>query len=101
MWAGREFGAEYAADIADIISRYTKYNGRRKPELLSPDTFSLVNYQEAQRVLADWKAITSEAVGIYRKLPEHERDAFFELVPKVETPAEAVFAEVETFLSAF
>ena len=43
------------ADIADIISKYTKYNGRRKPELLAPDTYSLVNYQEAESVVADFK----------------------------------------------
>ena len=66
--------------IADIVSKYTKYNGRRKPELLDPDTFSLVNYQEADKVLADWKSITAEAEEIYQKLPENERDAFFELV---------------------
>ena len=35
--------------------KYAKYNGRRKPELLDPDTFSLVNYQEADRVQAEWQ----------------------------------------------
>ena len=80
LWAEREFGPEYAAQIADILSKYTKYNGRRKSELLDPDTFSIVNYQEADRVLADWKSITAEAEGIYQKLPENARDAFFELV---------------------
>ena len=35
-------GRKHAAEIADIIARYTKYNGRRKPELLDPNTFSLV-----------------------------------------------------------
>jgi len=80
QWAEQQFGPEYAAQIADILTKYTKYNGRRKPELLSPDAFSLVDYQEADRVLADWKAITAEAEDIYRKLPENERNAFFELV---------------------
>ena len=80
LWATREFGPKYAADIADIVSKYTKYNGRRKPELLEPDTYSLVNYQEADRVLADWKAITDKAEHIYALLPEEYRDAFFQLV---------------------
>jgi hypothetical protein len=80
LWAERQFGPEYAAPIADILSKYTKYNGRRKPELLDPTTFSLVNYQEADRVLTDWKLLTAEAEGIYQKLPQNERDAFFELV---------------------
>src|SRR5881275_1071066 len=34
LWAAREFGPEHAAEIANIISKYTKYNGRRKPEFL-------------------------------------------------------------------
>ena len=80
LWAERQFGPEYAAPIADILTKYTKYNGRRKPELLAPNTFSLVDYQEADKVLAEWKAITTEAEKIYQKLPANERDAFFELV---------------------
>jgi hypothetical protein len=50
LWAGREFGPEYAAEIADIVSKYTQYNGRRKPEQLEPGTFSQVNYREADRI---------------------------------------------------
>ncbi len=38
---GREFGPEHAAEIAGIVATYTKYNGRRKPEMLAPDTYSL------------------------------------------------------------
>ena len=40
-WAEREFGPEHAAEIADIVSKYAKYNGIRKPDLLKPDTFSV------------------------------------------------------------
>jgi hypothetical protein len=80
LWAEREFGSMYAKNIADILSRYTKYNGRRKPELLSPATYSLVNYQEEEKVVADFEAITTKAEEIFGKLPENERDAFYELV---------------------
>jgi hypothetical protein len=80
LWAEREFGPTYATEIADIVSKYTKYNGRRKPELLDPGTFSLENYREADTVLADWQALTERAEQIYRRLPENAKDAFFELV---------------------
>jgi len=80
LWAEREFGPKYADEIADIISKYSKYNGRRKPELLSSTTYSLVNYREAESVVADFKTITSEAEKIYEKLPEDQKDAFYELV---------------------
>lgn len=79
-WAEREFGPEHAAGVAEIIAKYTKHNGRRKPELLEPDTFSLINYQEADTVVADWKAITAKAEAIYAELPQNARDAFYQLV---------------------
>jgi hypothetical protein len=80
LWAEREFGPAHAAEIADIIARYMKYNGRRKPELLEPGTFSLENYQESDRVEASWKAIAGRAGRIYSELPGNAKDAFFELV---------------------
>ncbi|HTY86188.1 MAG TPA: glycosyl hydrolase 115 family protein [Candidatus Acidoferrum sp.] len=80
LWAAREFGPAHADDIADIVAKYTKYNGRRKPELLAPDTYSLVNYQEAENVVNDFRTIAARAEEIYRQLPAHKRDAFYELV---------------------
>jgi hypothetical protein len=79
-WAEREFGPAYANVIASIIAKYTKYNGRRKPELLAPDTYSLVNYQEAENVVKDFKTITAKAEEIYGGLPAAKRGAFYELV---------------------
>jgi hypothetical protein len=79
-WAEREFGSSHAEEIADIVAKYAKFNGRRKPELLEPDTFSLINYQEADTVVADWKAITAKAEAIYADLPESARAAFYQLV---------------------
>ncbi len=80
LWAAREFGPAYAGEIADIIAKYTKYNGRRKPELLSPTTYSLVNYREAETVVADFDTISRKAEDIFARLPEDERNAFYELV---------------------
>jgi hypothetical protein len=79
-WAEREFGPTHAEAIADIVSKYAKYNGWRKPELLEPTTFSLVNYQEAERVLAAWREIVARAEQIYDSMPAEHRDAFFQLV---------------------
>ena len=93
LWAEREFGPTYATDIADIVEKYTKYNGRRKPELLDPTTFSLVDYGEADRVLADWKAICDKAESISAKLPPEARDAFFQLV-LYPTKASAIVNEL-------
>ncbi|MFP4016930.1 MAG: glycosyl hydrolase 115 family protein, partial [Halanaerobiales bacterium] len=64
-WIEKQFGQEYSEEIADILLKYTKYNGRRKPELLVEDTYSLINYREAERVLADFDNITGKAECIY------------------------------------
>jgi hypothetical protein len=79
-WASREFGEEFATETAEIVSLYSKYNGRRKPELLAPDTYSSVNYKEAENVVNDFKSITGRAEKIFSKLPSEKRDAFYQLV---------------------
>jgi hypothetical protein len=93
LWAGREFGPEHAGEIADIVSKYTQYNGRRKPEQLEPETFSQVNYQEADRVFSEWKSLTERAERVYQQLSEDKRDAFFELV-LYPTKASAIVNEL-------
>ena len=80
LWATREFGQAHAAEIAGLVAKTLKYNGRRKPELLEPSTYSLIDYQEADRLVADYDAIVSRAEAIERELPAEARDAFFELV---------------------
>ena len=40
-WAKEQFGDEYAEEIADIVSKYAKYNAWRKPEILDANTFSV------------------------------------------------------------
>jgi hypothetical protein len=80
LWAEREFGPDHANEIAEIISKYTKYNARRKPELLEPNTYSLVNYGEAEKVVSDYQHLAERADHIYALLPAVARDAFFQLV---------------------
>jgi hypothetical protein len=80
LWAAREFGSKYAGEIADIVNKYTKYNARRKPELLEPTTYSLTNYREAERVVEEFNALAAKAEDIYGKLPSEFKDAFYELV---------------------
>ena len=80
LWAQREFGAEHADEIASIISTYTQFNGRRKPELLDAGTYSLVNYHEFEKVVADYQSLAAKAEKISAQLPAESRDAFYELV---------------------
>ncbi len=80
LWAERQFGAAHAKDIADILTKYTKYNSRRKPELLAPDTYSLVNYREAETIVAEYHELAVRAQRISDSLPAEYKDAFYQLV---------------------
>jgi hypothetical protein len=80
LWTDEQFGSNHAKDIADILTKYTQYNSRRKPELLAPDTYSLVNYREAKTVVADYKNLEIKARKICKDLPLEYRDAFDQLV---------------------
>ncbi len=79
-WAAQQFGAEHAADIGQVITTYLKYAGRRKPELLDTATYSLANYGEAERTVADWRVLEARAQALEATLPAPYRDAFYQLV---------------------
>ena len=79
-WAEREFGKEHAAEIAGIVSQYAKFNGWRKPDLLKPNTFSLIHYREAERVAQAWHTLISRAQKLNESLPQDQKDAYYELV---------------------
>ena len=97
QWATREFGVANAAGIADVVSKYAKYNGWRKPELVSPATYSLTNYEEAERVEATWTKLAKEAEAINEKLQPDQRAAYFELALH---PAEACANLTELYIAA-
>ena len=66
--------------IADILAAYTRFNSRRKPELLSPETYSLINYREAEMVVNDYNKLAAAAGRFYDAFPFACKDAFYQLV---------------------
>ncbi|EKM52378.1 glycoside hydrolase family 115 protein [Phanerochaete carnosa HHB-10118-sp] len=81
-WAEREFGmsTEDAATVASILANVTRFNARRKPELLNSTVYSLVNYREAEQMLADWQNLNTTAVRLYNSVSSNKQPAFFQLV---------------------
>lgn len=79
-WAEEQFGPQYSSETAEILSLYTKYNSRRKPELLSPNTYSLDNYREAEKVVEDYNSLYDKAKKIYDSLPQEYKDSYYQLV---------------------
>jgi len=80
QWAAAQFGKQYAKEIAELISKYSKYNGRRKPELLDQNTYSLHNDGEFYIIVKDYNDLLAKAEKINQQLPEEYHDAFFQLV---------------------
>ena len=80
LWAKQQFGEKYADEIADILIKYTRYNSRRKPESIDSLTYSLTDYREAERIVADYNKIAFEAENIYQELPPEYKDAYYQLV---------------------
>lgn len=80
LWALEQFGSTYATQIASFMTRYLMYNSRKKPEMLSPETYSLVNYREAKRVVDDYNKLAKEAKQIQELLPKEYHNAYYQLV---------------------
>ncbi|MBS1510329.1 MAG: glycosyl hydrolase 115 family protein [Bacteroidetes bacterium] len=78
-WAAAQFGAAHAEEIAGILEKYTKFNGRRKPELLDANTYNLQTGEWA-KVVNEYNALQKKAESVNSTLPSAYRDAYFELV---------------------
>lgn len=79
-WSRQQFGDEFANEIAGILASYTKFNARRTPEMIRPDTYSLTDYREAERILTEYNTVVEKSKQIYEKLPKETKAAFYQLV---------------------
>ncbi|RXW16249.1 hypothetical protein EST38_g9605 [Candolleomyces aberdarensis] len=81
-WAQREFdvSAATAGTITQIVGNLTRFNARRKPELLNGTTYSLINYREAETVLAGWGTLLNASDRVYNSLSQTFQPAYFQLV---------------------
>ncbi|HEX7980827.1 MAG TPA: glycosyl hydrolase 115 family protein [Gemmatimonadaceae bacterium] len=87
QWAEQQFGAQYASEIAQIVTRYLMFASRRKPELLAPETYSLANYGEADRIRVGYDSLVERTKAVGAQLPANARAAFYELVEHPVTAA--------------
>ncbi|PZX61815.1 glycosyl hydrolase 115 family protein [Hydrotalea sandarakina] len=79
-WAEQQFGATFKKQIAQILILYAQYNSRRKPELLSPETYSLQHYHEFETVVTEYNQLSEKAQKIYQQLKPEYKDAYYQLV---------------------
>lgn len=71
------FGPEFAAETADIIAKYSKYNLWRKPEAQVPGLF---NSEEMERTTRLWMSIEERCATLRERIPAEAQDAFWQLV---------------------
>lgn len=71
------FGKEYAKETAYLISRYSKYNLWRKPEIQVPGLF---NAREMALTSQRWQELTLRAEKLRNELPAEMQDAYYQLV---------------------
>jgi hypothetical protein len=102
-YAAQNFGREKARAIAGVLHDYALLQSDRKPELLNRkisldptkdvavdpsaviyddqgNPFSLTDYQEMARVVADWRRLAARAEEIGGSLAPEQQDAYYQLV---------------------
>jgi len=96
-WATKTFGSEHAVEIADIVSKYPKYNLWRKAEAQVPNIFSVVNHNEGDRVIKLWRDVAGKAETLKSKIAPEAQDAYYQLV---YYPAKASAGVAEMYIAA-
>ena len=95
-WARSIFGGEYAREIANIVTEYSKMNLERKPEVQRVGIYS-VETGEAQRMFNRWDELEKRTLSLSKKMPAEMQDAFYQLV---EYPAVASAGVAKIYLAA-
>jgi endo-1,4-beta-D-glucanase Y len=86
-WAARTFGAAHADEIGELVTRYSQYAARRKPELIDPMSFALgtvsadaLDGGDFGRRVAEWDALEARVAKLKQALRPDQLDAYFQLV---------------------
>ncbi|WP_082536423.1 MULTISPECIES: glycosyl hydrolase family 8 [unclassified Roseateles] len=93
-WAAATFGAAHAAEIGELVTRYSQYAARRKPELVDANSFRLgivgpdaLDGGDFGRRIAEWDALEARVAKVKAALRPDQLDAYFQLV---EHPVQAL-----------
>jgi hypothetical protein len=79
-WAFREFDQTLAPKIANAAARYSNLAAYRKYELVQTDTYSLVNYDEADMILESWNELAYDMQAFKESLEPPAHPPLFELL---------------------
>ncbi len=86
-WAEATFGRDHADAIGAIITTYSQFAARRKPELIDPDSFPLgkataeaLDGGEFGRMVEGWNALETRMLAARGTLRADQMDAYYQLV---------------------
>ncbi|EUC34427.1 glycoside hydrolase family 115 protein [Bipolaris zeicola 26-R-13] len=79
-FTSRTFGSELAVQTAKLLLRYDRLVALRKHEHVEPETFSLINYSEADNILSSWRTLVDDTEALYTGLHTAARPSFFQLI---------------------
>lgn len=86
-WAERSFGPENAGAIGEIMTTYSKYAARRKPELIDQGSFALggitpdgLDGGEFGEIVAEWDALDARMLKVRASLKPDQLDAYYQLL---------------------
>ncbi|KAH8079833.1 hypothetical protein BXZ70DRAFT_1050614, partial [Cristinia sonorae] len=98
-WAQREFDVkeDTANEIAEVLANLTRFNARRKPELLNATSYHLWNYREAETVLSQWKTLSDVSTKLYNSMSSSKKPAFFQLV---QHPVQASYTLAQMWIAS-
>ena len=93
-WAAATFGPAQADAIGEIVTRYSKYVARRKPELIDQSSFPIggvtpkgLDGGEFGAIVGEWDALEARMLAVRATLQPDQHDAYYQLV---EFPVAAV-----------
>ena len=83
LWAMQNFGISknyILESIAKFVDDCTKILGARKAEVVHADTFSITEFDEANRVLENFQEVLTRGEQLYTLIPEHKKASFYQMV---------------------
>ena len=86
-WAADTFGAEQARSIGEMITAYSQYAARRKPELINESSFPVGGVRpggldggEFGRMVTEWEALEARMLAVRAQLRADQFDAYYQLI---------------------
>lgn len=76
----QNFPQSVSTQSAQLLHQTDRLLALRKHEHIEHDTFSILNYREAEKIVDDWDVLLNEAEKLYASLQDQDQAAFFELV---------------------